>query len=162
MQRSTAKENMTKTLVTVAWNKPMEEASRLMEERRIRHLPVVDKEGLVIGILSDRDVNRAMNPLRPGFAEGMVVGDFMSWPAVTVDENVSIADVAEGMIDEKVSAFLVTKGENEVTGIVTSEDLLQLLRKALKEEKISKFSLASLPYTPIVREAMRELSSAGI
>lgn len=159
--KNTAKDMMTKTLTTIAWNRPMEEASRLMEERRIRHLPVTDQEGLVIGILSDRDVNRAMNPKRPGFMDGVLVGDYMSWPAITVDEKTSVADVAEGMVDEKVSAFLVTRGGAEVVGIVTSEDMLRLLMDVLREPE-KKAGLKALPYTPIVREAMRELEAAGI
>jgi acetoin utilization protein AcuB len=161
-KKETAGETMTKTLLTIAWNRPMEEANRIMEEQRIRHLPVTDKEGLVIGILSNRDVNRAMNPSRPGFAPDSVVSDFMSWPAITVDENASVHDIAEGMIDEKVSAFLVTRGGAEVVGIVTTEDLLRLLLKMLEERKKTAFSIQSIPYTPIVREALREIESAGI
>jgi CBS domain-containing protein len=158
--KKNASEAMTKKLVTVPWNHAISEAYSLMEERKIRHLPVTDKDGFVVGILSDRDVNRAMNPVRPGFAEGLSVADFMSWPAITVDEGISVADVAEGMVDEKVSAFLVTKDGEEVVGIVTSEDLLKLLRSLLKGDR--KSTLAALPYTPIVREVMRGLQTVGI
>lgn len=79
-----------------------------MERKNIRHLPVVDDEGFVTGILSDRDVARASSPDRPGFMGGRLVSDFMSWPAITVDQSLPLADVAEGMVDEKVSSFLVT------------------------------------------------------
>jgi acetoin utilization protein AcuB len=174
MKHGTAADNMSRTIVTIAWNQPIQLANDLMEEHRIRHLPVTDKEGFVIGIISDRDVNRAMNPKMPSFSEDMVVGDFMSWPAVTVDENISLADVAEGMVDEKVSAFLVTRGGKEVVGIVTSEDLLRYLKEMLRrsptktaadqlpEREKKGISLRDLPYTPIVREAINELQSAGI
>lgn len=157
MKRPTTQQSMTHTLVTVKWNTSIRQAHELMGERRIRHLPVTDEEGFVVGILSDRDVNRAMSPVRPGFMEDSLVGDFMSWPAITVDEKTSIKDVAEGMVDEKVSAFLVTKGGEQVVGIITSEDLLRLLKEMLKDEPGRL-----LPYTPILTEAIKELSSAGI
>lgn len=162
MRTPITKENMTKTLLTIQWNEPIEKAFEKMEGFRIRHLPVVDQDGFVIGILSDRDVNRAMNPQRPGFEESVVVGDFMSWPAITVDEKATIADVAEGMVDEKVSAFLVTKNGNEVVGIVTSEDLLGYLAKQLRKGAKKRPLLESLPYTPVAQEVLRELNAAGL
>lgn len=159
MKKSTG-EMMSKSLVTISQNRSLGDALQLMEEHRIRHLPVTEDDGAtVVGILSDRDVQRAMSPVRPSFLPGQLVRDFMSWPAITVAENTPIADVAEGMIDEKVSAFLVARGE-EVVGIVTSEDLLRLLKDVMREEKPSL--LATLPYTPVVREAIQELQSAGI
>lgn len=162
MRTVLTKENMTKTLITIRWNESIEKAFQKMEEFRIRHLPVVDKDDFVVGIISDRDVNRAMNTERPGFDESVLVGDFMSWPAITVDEKASIADVAEGMVDEKVSAFLVTRNGNEVVGIVTSEDLLGYLAKQLREGAKKRPLLESLPYTPVAQEAIRELNAAGL
>ncbi len=159
MKKITA-ETMTKKVFTVSAAASLEAADALMEEKNIRHLPVVDEAGLVIGIVSNRDIQRAINPNKPGFASNLKVADVMSWPALTVSEDTPIKDVAEGMIDEKVSAFLVTRGENEVAGIVTSEDLLRLLYTILKGEKVSTFK--TLPYTPVVREALQELQSLGI
>lgn len=151
---------MSPNLVTISAYRPVSEAKDLMEEKGIRHLPVVDSEGFVIGILSDRDVNRAMNPVRPGFMGGMVVSDFMSWPAITVDENMPLAEVAEGMLDEKVSSFLVTRESREVVGIITSDDLLKVLRNLLHGG--AKFTLRNLPYSPVVREALQEIQSVGL
>mgnify|MGYP003348804238 CR=1 FL=1 len=51
---------MTRSLLTVRWNLSLEDAWKMMKERSIRHLPVLDAEGGLIGILSDRDVKRAM------------------------------------------------------------------------------------------------------
>ncbi len=157
--KNTAGESMTKSLVTIGAHEPIALAAEKMEEKRIRHLPVTDKTGLVIGILSDRDVKHATNPRRPGFAPGLLVSEFMSWPAVTVDESTPVRDLAEGMITEKISAFLVTRNGKEVVGIVTTEDLLRFLCTLLEEKKSA---LESLPYNPVVREMMQELQSVGI
>jgi acetoin utilization protein AcuB len=162
MKKQTTAQAMSRNLITISAYSPIAEAKSLMEEKNIRHLPVVDKEGLVIGILSDRDVNRAMSPVRPGFVGGMRVSDFMSWPAITVDESLPLADVAEGMVDEKVSSFLVTREGREVVGIVTSDDLLRVLRDLLKGGKKPSSSLKAIPYTPVVREALNEIQSVGL
>src|SRR3989344_7376998 len=99
---------MSKKLVTVDWNMHMRKAAELMEERRIRHLPVTDELGIVVGILSDRDIKRAMSPKNPGFSPNGTVCEFMSWPVITVSQDLPLKEAAQGMIDEKISAFLVT------------------------------------------------------
>lgn len=160
--KPTLKDNMTKHLVTVNWKEPIKKANTIMEDRRIRHLPVVDDEGIVVGILSDRDVRRAMDPRRPRFAPDAVVGDFMSWPAVMVNEDTPIEQVAEGMVDEKLSAFLVNRG-NQVVGIVTTDDLLSVLAKLLRRGRgKEKLALSELKYSPVLREAMIEAQAVGL
>ncbi len=158
MKRITVEENMSKNLVTIRWDAPVSDASELLEERGFRHLPVVDDLGVVVGILSDRDVSRAMNPGKPGFLTGASVSDFMSWPVLTVDQNLSLREAAQGMIDEKISAFLVTDEKKSVIGIVTSEDLLKTLVKLLSGP--SKLTLAT--YSPVVGELLREAQASGL
>jgi acetoin utilization protein AcuB len=167
-----AADTMTKSLVTITFEQPITEAYAMMQQWGVRHLPVRDNEGKIVGILADSDIYRAMMPDRPGFAEGQTVADFMSWPAISIDESMGISDVAEAMITEKVSAFLVTKDGGEPTGIVTNEDLLRVLQRILAEttepatassdEASATGRLSALPYSPVVREAMRELQSVGL
>ncbi len=160
MKPISVKFKMSKNLITVKWNDPMGEAYALMEEYRIRHLPVLDAEGIVIGILSDRDVHHAMNPKRNGFIPDCQVADFMSWPAITVDENSTLKAVAEGMVDEKISALLVTSKGDRVVGIVTSEDLLRFLASSFRPSEES--TLANIKYSPLVGEILREAQAAGL
>ena len=80
---------MTRSLLTVRWNLSLEDAWKMMKERSIRHLPVLDAEGGLIGILSDRDVKRAMDPVHSTFMQGAIVGDFMSWPILSVEQDAS-------------------------------------------------------------------------
>ncbi len=49
---------MTRDLITIAVDKPLSKAAYLMSENNIRHLPVVDKENKLMGILSARDIAR--------------------------------------------------------------------------------------------------------
>lgn len=51
-------ERMTRGSVTIRWDAPVAEAWRLMRNRRIRHLPVVDEEGELVGVVTDRDLRQ--------------------------------------------------------------------------------------------------------
>lgn len=162
MSPSSLKQNMTKSLVSVRWDYPMEEAGRLMHEKNIRHLPVVDQAGNLTGMLSDRDVKRAMDPKFPGFNKGTVVGDFMNWPVVSVEQTTPLAKAVKMMMEEKISALLVTRG-GTVAGIITSEDMLRVLYDLLLHEgKDGKLAILDFTYEPVYREMMRTASSVGI
>lgn len=143
----TASEIMTKKAVTVRWLESIRTAYQMMCERKIRHLPVVDESGTLIGILSDRDLHRAMLPQteiaragswdqkgEPEFDSESRVKDFMSWPVSTVSRNVSVQDVAAKMLKEKLSAVLVTDSDHGRFGIITTDDLLKLLLTLLESE----------------------------
>ncbi len=128
-------EVMTRKILGVGLEDSVRKAFSIMSEKRIRHLPVTDNYGSVIGILSDRDLYRAMTP-QPvhtfddepfNFDSSLKVKDFMSWPALSVGENESLPQVAERFIREKISAFLVTNPKGLYVGIITTDDLLRVL-----------------------------------
>ena len=159
MKSTSLKENMSRNLVTLSWDASIESASLRMEGLNIRHLPVTDFDGTVIGILSDRDVKRAMNPDRPGFASGALVRDFMNWPVIKVKEERPLRTVVSAMLEEKISAVLVTGTNDQLVGIVTTEDMLMLLASLLDPEKKS---MAQFAYSPLIGELLREAQAAGI
>jgi acetoin utilization protein AcuB len=129
---------MSKHLITVEVGDSLLKCYQVMQERGIRHLPVTDGRGSIIGILSDRDLQRAMVRVSSGpelirddssyvFEEGKTAQDFMSWPVQTVEDDTPIQRVASRMLKEKVSAFLVKNGHGQIHGILTTDDLLRLL-----------------------------------
>jgi acetoin utilization protein AcuB len=158
MKNSVVKESMTKGLITIAQDAPMEQAANLMEQNRIRHLLVRDSLGEVIGILSDRDVNRAFNPEVGDFPPGAVPADYMAWPVVTVDQSLPLVDVAQGMVDEKVSAFVVVNSDKSIVGIITSEDLLKYLVKIISTPTTAE----RLVHSPLISEFIRDIQTVGL
>jgi acetoin utilization protein AcuB len=130
--RPTVQSYTSRDLIVASWTDPVQEAYTLMHRKGIRHLPVADDDGYIIGVLSDRDVARAMlrgdsrEGTPPGFNPTDAVGDYMSWPVESIHEDASIGDAARLMIDKKISALLVLQ-KGEVRGIVTTEDLLRAL-----------------------------------
>jgi acetoin utilization protein AcuB len=128
---TTGKDIMTSRVFTITADRPIIEAARLMKDKNIRHLPVTNHLGTVVGILSDRDLQRAMNVL-----EKFSVEDFMSWPVYCVSESTPVKRIAEEMIAQKVSAFLVEDLNGHLKGIITTDDLLRLIieEKSVKEQ----------------------------
>lgn len=130
---------MSKKLITVRLEDSVRTAYQIMQDRKIRHLPVCDDQGTVIGILSDRDLQRAMTPNSgedPEFDEDFEAQDFMAWPVQTITPDVSIEAVALKMLNEKMSALLVvgSGADHGPKGIITTDDLLKLLVKLLQNE----------------------------
>jgi acetoin utilization protein AcuB len=146
MTTKTARESMSTKLVTINFNASMETAYHRMQKRRLRHLPVCDDNGEVVGMLSDRDVQRAMisevKHERPShlssetiaFDPAAKVRDYMGWPVLTVEKDTDLRVVAERILKEKVSALLV-KDEHLTVGIVTTDDLMKVLIDLLNDPK---------------------------
>lgn len=159
---SNLRSEMTRSFKSVNWNEPMAEARKLMEENRIRHLPVVGSQGELAGILSDRDVHRAMLPDTKRFREGAVAADYMTWPVVSVEQNTPLVKAVKMMIEEKISALMVTKGSS-VVGIITTQDMLRVLHEILlHEDKGGKLAILDFTYAPVWREMTQEAAAAGL
>jgi acetoin utilization protein AcuB len=111
------------------------DAAGRMAERQVRHLPVVDAEGCVIGILSDRDVAAAIgDPLFRARAEAssvqvqsMKVNDVMSHPAVTVLESTPVSEVVWQFIQHRIGALPVVNDAGLLVGILSYVDVLRRL-----------------------------------
>lgn len=143
------KELMSTDLITIRTTDRITDAYKLMHEKGIRHLPVMDERNVLVGILSDRDIQRAMNVRRLNNCQQEVhldasipVEDFMSWPVYTVNENATVRTVAEQMLSQKVSSFLVQAEDGRVKGIITTDDLLKLF--LMDDEKISDTGIKAL------------------
>ncbi len=150
------KDHMTRKLVTVDKNASVEEALRLMKNYWIRHLPVMDEsDEYIVGMLSERDLLSAA-------AKDLPVHKVMSTPIRTFDIDAPLKTVVESMIEEKISAYLITKGD-EIAGIITSEDMLFFLDQMLTEDEGSKpWVLGDLFANPALQKAAYLVGQAGI
>lgn len=106
-----------------------------------RHIPVVDPEGKPIGIITDRDVARvAPSMLMPQNAEvynqvfeSTPVTKAMTKPAVTIAPDASIAEAVDMLHMHKMGALIVVNEQGVVCGILTTTDMLGLLRELLEK-----------------------------
>lgn len=130
-------EVMTAEPATAHADDPLLDAAAVMQQRRIRHLPVVDGEGRVLGMLSDRDVRTligdpatAFDPVaREGRGRELRVQDAMSRPAITVQSTDSCATASKAFLTHSVSALPVLGEHGRLIGIVSYLDLLRVLAR---------------------------------
>jgi CBS domain-containing protein len=122
---------------SVAPFSPLLEAVGIMVDRGVRHIPVVDDDQRVIGILSDRDVRTAIgDPLEalrrelPELEELRVSG-VMTTNVTTVPESVSLAEAARHFIDERIGALPVVDSEDRLVGILSYIDVIRALQETL-------------------------------
>ncbi len=128
---------MTTQPKTVAPNTHVSDAYSLMIEGGFRHLVVMEGAQLV-GVISDRDILKHMPP--PGQASIAAQGKFalsevrelMSRPALSVSADDPIEDAIEMMLEENISALVVSTASNPAAGIVTLVDFARLLGQILK------------------------------
>lgn len=170
--QTNAIDGMSSHLITINENYSLDAAYSQMQKNQIRHLPVVDASNKIVGMLSDRDLLRAMRSnLNSGdifkvesleFDQHAKVSDYMTWPVRFVNKNSSIKVVAERMIEEKISSFLVTD-DKTVVGILTTEDCLKFLIKLLDESgEHEMHTIDRLIYNPAFMAATSALNNAGI
>jgi acetoin utilization protein AcuB len=128
---------MQSRLVTVEPATTLPQAVRLAAERRVRHLPVIER-GELVGILSDRDLKRAMASPATSLSvhelnyllDRLTVAEIMTRTVITIGPAVPVEEAGRLMVQEKISGLPVMEG-GRLVGIVTETDLLELLVRAL-------------------------------
>jgi CBS domain-containing protein len=137
---------MTRGPVTIAPDAPVGAAITVMREREVRHLPVVDERGRLVGVITDRDLRSAL--VTPAVAEHLSgaaqrrlrrygraveelrVRDIMTWDAVTIEPDAPVAQAAALMFEGRFGCLPVVAA-GRLEGIVTERDVLKVLAKTL-------------------------------
>lgn len=114
---------MTRQPWTISSHHSLSEASAVMREHDIRHLPVVD-DGQLVGVVSDRDV-RLLQSL--GGRGGTRVAEAMSEPAFSVQATAPVDEVARAMGEHKYGSVVVVTRGGAVEGIFTMVDACRAL-----------------------------------
>jgi len=136
-----AKDLMTKKIVSIGPNNTMLEVSQLMTNRNLRHL-VVQENGKLIGILSDRDLLKSMRSdlidskhMELSLNSTQKVHDYMNWPVYVVMESTSVQKVIEEFLSQRVSAFVVENNKGEMKGIITIDDILEYFLGLIQDDE---------------------------
>ena len=138
-----AKDIMTKKVVSVDSNTPLTEVARLLGVHTISGLPVVDEGGGVVGVVSEKDFIRHMGvqdkttfmmvlaeclegkacSIQP--VRGQAAGDIMTSPAITVEEDCSIVEIAAVFKEKNINRVPVLNTKGSMVGIVSRADILK-------------------------------------
>lgn len=147
----------TQKLFTIASGTSLQEARQLMEEKRIRHLPVVDEFNCIIGVLSKHDIKIGLE------AQSLAVDYFMNSPVESVFEEAPLRPAIFKMLEKKISCLLIEDENQEAVGIVTTDDLLWHLAFVLKDESYEKSTwLKPNSMKSTIGELAQKFSFAGI
>jgi CBS domain-containing membrane protein len=124
---------MTAEVVSVARNDELRLADDIMQDRKIRHLPVVE-EGRLVGMLTQRDLYQASMSSALGFGEKarkeflktVPVKEVMTDEVLTIEADADIKQAARTMLDHKVGCLPVVE-KGQLVGIISETDLLRVV-----------------------------------
>ena len=127
------REVMTRDVVTLERNDKLLVAHDLMQLGRIRHLPVVDEEGRLAGIVSQRDLFHSGLIKALGYGshaqrqalDMVVVKEAMRTEVVTTTPDAPLRDAARLMLERKIGCLVVVDGQ-QIVGILTESDFVKL------------------------------------
>ncbi|MGW0880137.1 CBS domain-containing protein [Streptomyces sp. NPDC002671] len=131
---------MTHTVAAVGRRAPFKEIVRLMQDRQVSALPVIEGEGRVVGVVSEADLLpkeelrddpgtgylQLRRPVDVAKADALTAGDLMSSPAVMVRANATLAEAARIMARAGVKRLPVVGETGLLEGIVSRADLLKV------------------------------------
>jgi len=126
--------SLTRKVITVYQAATIFDAQKLMSYHRIRHLPIVDSKGRLLGIVTDRDIRSALpyelfagkddEAARQKVAD-LRVGDIMTANPLAISPMDTIQDALLRIQKERVGAFPVVDDNNVLKGILSVRDLLR-------------------------------------
>lgn len=140
------RELMTREVRTVVRDTALDSALREMARRRVTSLPVVDRDGRVVGILSEADVLRRyasadprahLRPAAPAPPWPRAVEEVMTPEVGTTGEGADVADVAREMARHGWKSVPVVDDEGRLVGLLSRSDVLAALTTgddAIREE----------------------------
>jgi len=138
------KDVMAKDPLTIDPEAPLATAIDVMRTKEVRHLPVVDEAGQLVGIITDRDLRHAaFAPALEEYLsvtaqrrlrrigetlENLRVRDVMTWVVVTTHPSASLAHAALIMSERRVGSLPVVEN-SKLVGMLTERDVLQALTR---------------------------------
>lgn len=136
---------MTRDVATIHKGASIEQALRLMAARHVSGLPVVDVDGGLVGMISERDVllrgqgevagspatlpgvpSPEHDPVSEAYrkARAVTVEDAMTRDVVAYEEESSVADIARKLIERNINRVPIVRGR-KVVGIVSRGDIIK-------------------------------------
>ena len=128
-----AKDVMSSPVVSLSPNTKLLQAQNLMQQRRFRHIPIATVEGKVVGILSDRDVWRALaNPAVSQISSSVNAAEssvhhIMSQPVLVAKPETEIRAIVRVMFEEHIGAMPIVSDPGQLMGMITRSDILRTL-----------------------------------
>jgi acetoin utilization protein AcuB len=129
---------MTPDPITIADDGAIDEALRVMREKKVRRLPVLNKAGDLVGIVAERDILYASPSPATSLSiheihylvSRIKVNEIMTKNVITVNDDTPLEEAARVMADHQIGALPVMHGDR-LAGIITETDLFKIFLELL-------------------------------
>ena len=129
-------EFMATNLITFSPETPIETAIDTFLTQKISGAPVVNSEGSLVGILSEKDCMRTLFEASYYNNLGGYVKEYMSTEVTTIDVNETLSNVADSFLNSRFRRFPILEG-NKLVGQISRRDVLRAIHHLSKEEQSS-------------------------
>lgn len=129
----TVDEVMTGEVTCIKMDTPISKAVEVCADNRIRHLPVVDDENQLAGLITDRDLRYFMSPRIGTISENNSDRESLRRPVhlimvrsiVTASPGMALSEAAQLMLTHRLGCLPVIDPGRHVVGMVTTSDLIR-------------------------------------
>jgi acetoin utilization protein AcuB len=160
---------MTRNPITVRDDTSMYDALKIMRENKVRRLPVLDQDGKLVGMVSEKDLLYASPSPATSLSVWEIsyltskisVKELMSRQLVTVCEDCPLEEAARLMVDNKIGGVPVIRGD-QLVGIITETDLFKIFLELLgARAQGTRFSLVVPERKGMLADISRAIADLG-
>ncbi len=125
-----ASDIMSRNVLTINENKPLQEARQIMVEEDITALPVTSNDGDLVGIITQTDFFQldgllASKIIREHWmVDDLKVRDLMVKNTVTLPETANLSELSKIMVDNHIHRVVIVK-DSQIVGLITAMDVLK-------------------------------------
>ena len=133
------KDIMSKDLITLHIDSKLSVADELVHQRAINHVPIVDDDDKLIGLITSKDIIRETcqtqthrtNCVREELKDKISVGEIMRGGLITIKDGTLITKAAKIMVEENVGCLPVVSNNGLLLGILTEKDFVSLVSRGI-------------------------------
>lgn len=123
---------MTTKLITVRADDSMDLAASIMDWKRVRHVPVENDKGELVGLVSNRSIIKKI--VAGEREEAVAISDIMNPKPIFAHPETNTVDAIRTMRDERISCLPVVDKEHKLVGVVTEYDFIKLATYVLEND----------------------------
>jgi acetoin utilization protein AcuB len=162
-------ERMSKSPITITEDIPINQALQFMRDKKVRRLPVLNKKGKLVGIVSERDLLYASpSPVTSlsihelhYLVSKITVGGVMTKDVITVSEYTPLEEAARIMADNKIGGLPVVR-DGKLVGIITESDLFKIFTEILGARDMGVRLSMLVPEQPgVLADITRAIADMG-
>jgi CBS domain-containing protein len=124
--KTIASDVMTRNVLTIQEGTSTEEVLKILINRKITGMPVVDSQGKMIGIVSEYDIIRQLSSRKKVVSEDFQAPVEYSKAVDSINQSATLAEVVDRFVKAKYRRLPVTDSDGKLLGIITRRDLMRI------------------------------------